>query len=83
MTTEVLAANLTPGDIVMLKHGAAAVKNITIYPLLTASQTARMVDVFFFDQSYPLYFREDMEVEVIKHINVEAIQYAVEELSKP
>lgn len=79
---ETKAIDLTPGDIVMLKHGAQAVSHSITYPSLSVSQPLAMIHVFFVGQSYPLLFREDYEVDVIKHINIEAVRYAAEELSK-
>ncbi len=58
------AGQLQPGHLVELKHGVQAVSHTITYPPLTASQTWKMIDVFFVGQSYPLYFREDYEVEV-------------------
>jgi hypothetical protein len=78
----VRAGALQPGDIVLLKHGAQAVSHTITYPLLTPSQTQRFVDVFFVGQSYPLYFREDMDVDVTGHIDLAAVEYAIRELSK-
>lgn len=83
MSKEIQAGQLTPGDIVALKHGAQAVSHIITYPPLTETQTWCMVDVFFVGQSYPLYYRDTTEVEVIRHLDLDAVRYAVEELAKP
>lgn len=64
------AGNLKPGHLVELKHGIQAVSHTILYPPLTASQPRRFVDVFFIGQSYPLYYREDVEVEVIGMIDL-------------
>lgn len=64
------AGTLRPGDLVELKHGVQAVHHTITYPLLTASSTHHFVDVFFVGQSYPLYYREDIEVEVVGMIDL-------------
>lgn len=83
MSKEIPAGQLTPGDIVALKHGAQAVSYTITYPPLTETQTWSMVDVFFVGQTYPLYYRDTTEVEVVGHVDLEAVRYAAEELAKP
>lgn len=64
------AGQLRPGHLVELKHGVQAVSHTIVYPPLTAAQTWNMIDVFFVGQSYPLYFRDDIEVEVVGIIDL-------------
>lgn len=77
---EVQAGELVQGDIVELKTGANAVSRIITYPHPELGWN--MLDVFFFGQTYPLYYKDSTLVEVVGHIDVEAVQYAVEELRK-
>ena len=72
MHKEIAAADLQPGQIVDLKTGPHIVSHTITYAPLTASQSKRFVDVFFVGQSYPLYFREDVEVNVIGFTELEA-----------
>lgn len=80
MTKEIPAGQLVQGDIVALKVGARAVSHIIVYPYPDLGWN--MMDVFFFDQAYPMYYKDTVEVEVIGHIDVAAVQYAIEELTK-
>ena len=64
------AGQLQPGHLVELKHGIQAVSHTITYPLLTQTQQHHFIDVFFVGQSYPLYYREDVEVEVVGMIDL-------------
>lgn len=64
------AGQLQPGHLVELKHGIQAVSHTIKYPPLTQSQPRQFIDVFFVGQSYPLYYREDVEVEVVGMIDL-------------
>jgi hypothetical protein len=64
------AGQLQPGHLVELKHGIQGVSHTIKYPPLTASSKHQFIDVFFIGQSYPLYFREDVEVEVVGMIDL-------------
>lgn len=80
MNKEITAGELTQGDIVSLKIGAKAVSHIITYPY--PEHGWNMLDVFFFDQSYPLYYKDSTLVEVVGHIDVDAVRYVIEELAK-
>ena len=64
------AGQLQPGHLVELKHGVQAVSHTIVYPFITTAQTKHFMDVFFVGQSYPLYFREDYELEVVGIIDL-------------
>ena len=74
----VQAKDLQPGDVVPYKHGVQVLSHLEDCP----NHTER-VYAWYFDQTYPICYRRDIEVDVIKHINIDAVRYAAEELSKP
>lgn len=85
MNKETAVSALVPGDIVSLKHGPQAVSHIITYAQDDPTNGRpgwNMVDVFFVGQSYPLYYRDNIEVSVVGHIDLEAVRYAAEELRK-
>lgn len=67
------AGQLRPGHLVELKHGVQAVSHTIVYPPIDPTNGRPgwdMIDVFFVGQSYPLYFRSDIEVEVVGLIDL-------------
>lgn len=63
------AGKLEPGHVIQLKTGSRTVSHTVTYPPLTEDQEHLFVDVFFVGLSYPLYYREDVEVDVMAYIN--------------